>query len=95
MTQRSPVVLITGTSSGIGKAVATAFAARGLEVFGTSRNPQRSEPIAGVELLPLDVSDQASVTAAGSIPQDSWGCCTSARASERRFIRNCRAPIYR
>src|SRR5437660_2176035 len=66
MTQRSPVVLITGTSSGIGKAVATAFAARGFEVFGTSRNPQRSEPIAGVELLPLDVSDQASVTAAVS-----------------------------
>ncbi|MDT5227501.1 MAG: hypothetical protein QOH94_1294, partial [Mycobacterium sp.] len=63
MTQRSPVVLITGTSSGIGKAVATAFAARGFEVFGTSRNPQRNEPIAGVELLPLDVSDQASVTA--------------------------------
>ena len=66
MTQRSPVVLITGTSSGIGKAVATAFAARGFEVFGTSRNPQRSEPIAGVELLPLDVGDQASVTAAVS-----------------------------
>ena len=66
MTQRSPVVLITGTSSGIGKAVATAFAAKGFEVFGTSRNPHRSEPIAGVELLPLDVSDQASVTAAVS-----------------------------
>jgi NAD(P)-dependent dehydrogenase (short-subunit alcohol dehydrogenase family) len=61
MTQRSPVVLITGTSSGIGRAIASAFAAKGFEVFGTSRNPQRNEPIAGVELLPLDVSDQASV----------------------------------
>jgi NAD(P)-dependent dehydrogenase (short-subunit alcohol dehydrogenase family) len=66
MTQRSPVALITGTSSGIGQAVAGAFAAKGFEVFGTSRNPQRSEPIAGVELLPLDVSDQASVAAAVS-----------------------------
>jgi NAD(P)-dependent dehydrogenase (short-subunit alcohol dehydrogenase family) len=66
MTQPSPVVLITGTSSGIGQAVAGAFAAKGFEVFGTSRNPQRSEPIAGVELLPLDVSDQASVAAAVS-----------------------------
>ncbi|GAH63456.1 unnamed protein product, partial [marine sediment metagenome] len=55
MTQRSPVVLITGTSSGIGRAIAGAFAAKGYEVFGTSRNPQRNEPIAGVELLPLDV----------------------------------------
>jgi NAD(P)-dependent dehydrogenase (short-subunit alcohol dehydrogenase family) len=66
MTQRPPVVLITGTSSGIGQAIATAFAAKGFEVFGTSRNPQRSEPIAGVELLPLDVSDEASVRAAVS-----------------------------
>jgi NAD(P)-dependent dehydrogenase (short-subunit alcohol dehydrogenase family) len=66
MTQRSPVVLITGTSSGIGRAIASAFAAKGFEVFGTSRNPQRNEPIAGVELLPLDVSDQASVASAVS-----------------------------
>jgi NAD(P)-dependent dehydrogenase (short-subunit alcohol dehydrogenase family) len=66
MTQRSPVVLITGTSSGIGGAIASAFAAKGYEVFGTSRNPQRNEPIAGVELLPLDVSDQASVSSAVS-----------------------------
>ncbi len=66
MTQRSPVVLITGTSSGIGRAIASAFAAKGYEVFGTSRNPQRNEPIAGVELLPLDVSDQASVASAVS-----------------------------
>jgi NAD(P)-dependent dehydrogenase (short-subunit alcohol dehydrogenase family) len=66
MTQRSPVILITGTSSGIGRAIASAFAAKGFEVFGTSRNPQRNEPIAGVELLPLDVSDQASVASAVS-----------------------------
>src|SRR6201995_3415477 len=64
MTQRSPVVLITGTSSGIGQAIASAFAANGFEVFGTSRNPQRTEPIAGVELLPLDVTDPESVAAA-------------------------------
>jgi NAD(P)-dependent dehydrogenase (short-subunit alcohol dehydrogenase family) len=64
MTQRSPVVLITGASSGIGKAVASAFAAKGFEVFGTSRNPQRTDPIAGVELVQLDVADAASVSAA-------------------------------
>lgn len=66
MTQRSPVVLITGVSSGIGRAVADVFAAKGFEVFGTSRNPQRTVPIAGVELLPLDVTDPESVAAAVS-----------------------------
>ncbi len=66
MTQRPPVVLITGVSSGIGRAIASAFAAKGFEVFGTSRNPQRTEPVPGVELIPLDVTDAASVTRAVS-----------------------------
>ena len=64
MTERTPVVLITGASSGIGRAVASLFAANGFQVFGTSRNPHRTEPIAGVELIALDVTDAASVTAA-------------------------------
>jgi NAD(P)-dependent dehydrogenase (short-subunit alcohol dehydrogenase family) len=66
MTHRSPVVLITGASSGIGRAIASAFADKGFEVFGTSRNPQRAEPIPGVELIALDVTDAASVTTAVS-----------------------------
>jgi NAD(P)-dependent dehydrogenase (short-subunit alcohol dehydrogenase family) len=66
MTKRSPVVLVTGASSGIGQAVANAFAAKGFEVFGTSRNPRNTEPIAGVELVQLDVTDPESVAAAVS-----------------------------
>jgi len=66
MTKRSPVVLVTGASSGIGHAVASAFAAKGFEVFGTSRNPRNTEPIAGVELIQLDVTDDESVAAAVS-----------------------------
>lgn len=66
MTQRSPVVLITGASSGIGEAVARAFAEKGFEVFGTSRNPGRTEPIAGVEFVQLDVTDPESVARAVS-----------------------------
>jgi NAD(P)-dependent dehydrogenase (short-subunit alcohol dehydrogenase family) len=66
MTKRSPVVLVTGVSSGIGRAVADAFAAKGFEVFGTSRNPRTTEPVPGVELVQLDVTDDASVAAAVS-----------------------------
>src|ERR1700679_2642893 len=66
MTQRSPVVLITGVSSGIGRAVADVFAAKGFEVFGTSRNPRTTNPVPGVELVQLDVADDASVAAAVS-----------------------------
>lgn len=40
------VVLITGASSGIGYAVALAFAKRGLKVVGTARDATRLQPLA-------------------------------------------------
>jgi NAD(P)-dependent dehydrogenase (short-subunit alcohol dehydrogenase family) len=62
MTQQI-VVLITGASSGIGRATAELLNSRGYRVFGTARNPANVAPISGVELLPLDVRDDASVDA--------------------------------
>jgi NAD(P)-dependent dehydrogenase (short-subunit alcohol dehydrogenase family) len=56
-----PVVLITGASSGIGRATARLFAEKGYRVFGTSRRPEATAAIANVELLALDVRDDASV----------------------------------
>lgn len=58
-----PVALVTGASSGIGRAVAARLAAAGYTVFGTSRAPARATPLKGVTLLPLDVADDASVSA--------------------------------
>lgn len=55
------VVLITGTSSGMGQITARLLAEKGFRVFGGSLTPDRDEPIAGVEVLPLDVRDDASV----------------------------------
>lgn len=57
----SKVVVITGVSSGIGRATAAKFALRGCRVFGTVRNIARTQPIAGVELIQMDIRDEASV----------------------------------
>jgi NAD(P)-dependent dehydrogenase (short-subunit alcohol dehydrogenase family) len=57
------VVLITGASSGIGRATAELLAARGYKVFGGVRAPTSTRPLAGVELVPLDVRDDVSVKA--------------------------------
>ena len=57
------VVLITGASSGIGRATAELLALRGHRVFGGVRTVATTRPIAGVELVPLNVRDEASVNA--------------------------------
>src|SRR5262245_38498982 len=57
------VVVITGASSGVGQATARLLSRRGYRVFGTSRDPARSEPIPAVEMVALDVRQDTSVTA--------------------------------
>jgi len=59
----SKVVVVTGVSSGIGRATAAKFAKRGCRVFSTVRNVAKAAPLAGVELVEMDVSDDASVKA--------------------------------
>jgi short-subunit dehydrogenase len=56
------VVVITGATSGIGKASAELLAARGYRVFGTSRDPA-GKKAGGFELVQLDVTSDASVAA--------------------------------
>jgi len=63
MTATRPVALVTGASSGIGKAAALALAAAGFRVTGTSRNTSRVTPRDGVTFLDLDVtSDEPAST---------------------------------
>jgi len=56
-----PVALVTGASSGIGRAAALALVDAGFAVVGTSRNAANAEPLAGVTFLDLDVARDESV----------------------------------
>jgi len=63
MTTTRPVALVTGATSGIGKAAAAALVDAGFEVIGTGRNTTRITPRDGVTYLDLDVTSDASVAA--------------------------------
>ena len=52
-------VLITGASSGVGKATARRFAGAGFRVFGTSRRPEPDD--SGIEMLELDLRSPDSI----------------------------------
>lgn len=57
-------ILITGASSGIGKATVELFSKQGWQVAATMRDPSKSQNLAklpGVKLYPLDVTDLKSI----------------------------------
>jgi short-subunit dehydrogenase len=64
--------LVTGASSGIGRASAEALARAGFTVFGTSRTPNGDSP-SQVTMLACDVTDEASVASLVSAVLESTG----------------------
>lgn len=57
-------IFITGASSGLGKATAKLFQAKGWKVIATMRNPEKETELTelkNITLLPLDVSDADSI----------------------------------
>jgi NAD(P)-dependent dehydrogenase (short-subunit alcohol dehydrogenase family) len=67
-TTTKPVALVTGASSGIGRAAALGLVDAGFEVVGTSRKTSGVAPLDGVTFLDLDVTSDESVgTAIGRV----------------------------
>ncbi|MBF0124224.1 MAG: SDR family NAD(P)-dependent oxidoreductase [Magnetococcales bacterium] len=60
---RPRTILITGCSSGIGRAVAIGLQQRGWRVFASARRPESVTELAqlGLESLPLDLTDSQSI----------------------------------
>lgn len=72
--EESRVVLITGCSSGIGRALASTFLAQGHRVVATARRPETLADLTGDRtlILPLDVTAETSIEAAVAAAVD-WG----------------------
>jgi NADP-dependent 3-hydroxy acid dehydrogenase YdfG len=75
MADLSRAVLITGCSTGIGRATAEHLAKRGLTVYATARRLESIEDLkaAGCETLALDVTDEDSMRAAVSAVEVAEG----------------------
>ncbi len=71
---REKVALVTGVSSGIGRATATLLSDRGFRVFGTMRRlSETNERLGNVELVRLDVRDEESVRSCVATVLDQAG----------------------
>ena len=67
------IALVTGASSGIGKAAAAVLVEAGFEVVGTSRKSAAVKPAAGITFIDLDVTSDESVAGAVKHVIDRFG----------------------
>ena len=82
-------VLITGCSTGIGRATAGWLAAKGWKVYATARRPESISDLKGCEILRLDVTDEDSMTAAVAHVEERHGSVGALRASLHEHRAGC------
>lgn len=78
---RDQVVVVTGASSGVGRAIARTFGAKGARVAVIARNQEALDAAAkeiresggDALVLPLDVTDAEAVEAAAARVEQTWG----------------------
>ena len=101
--QNQKVAIVTGVSSGIGRASATSLAAAGFRVFGTIRRATNSVIIDGVELIHVDVTTFANIPEGdgyndrtvpwtSQLDRDRFGLGRRALALHRQAARRPAAP---
>ena len=75
MTNTSKAVLVTGCSSGIGRATAEHLAGKGWTVYATARRPESIADLQekGCRTLALDVTDEGSMAAAVGAVEEAEG----------------------
>jgi NAD(P)-dependent dehydrogenase (short-subunit alcohol dehydrogenase family) len=75
MANASGPVLITGCSTGIGRATAERLAKAGLTVYATARRPESIQDLeqSGCRTLALDVTDEASMRTAVAVVEEAEG----------------------
>jgi NAD(P)-dependent dehydrogenase (short-subunit alcohol dehydrogenase family) len=69
----APLALVTGASRGLGREVARRLAEEGFKVLAGVRTPATMKLLPGVEVLPLDVADPASIASAAAFVKAQYG----------------------
>ncbi len=55
------IVLVPGVSGGFGRVLAEHLVGQGHRVYGTQRDPSRQDPPAAFDVLPMEITDAASI----------------------------------
>jgi len=76
--------LVLGASRGLGAAIAKALAAEGVQVIAAARSTDTLAGVANIEMLPLDLSDKASI--------DSLIKAVQAKGGVDILVNNCGGP---